>query len=244
MTDTKISLPGLASRWAVGMGLVTWRYLWSTIPLHRSEEEAEESAGPPPLSDEVDRRDLLAVTDGVGALFRRVFRVRIVDARLDARSLLRVLHEDMERFVPVEVVRLRDFAGDEGRLRVNDDFVVDMPGPWNGPVRVVHLDPTRLRLATRRGHLEAGQIEFRAQNAGPELVFEIEAWARPSGRASHLLYSRLRLAKEIQLNMWVRFCQSASRIAQGRIADGIEIRTFRCSSTDGRSAARAGASSA
>lgn len=48
------------------------------------------------------------------------------------------------------------------------------------------------------------------------LRFEIEAWARPSSEAVHVLYSCLQLAKEIQLNMWVRFCQSAARLAGGR----------------------------
>ncbi len=222
----RVSLPVLVSRWAIGMTLVTWRYLWSTTPLHRSEAELDTGERPPEIGDEVDRHDLLPAEEGVGQLFRRRFRVRIAEAELDAVALMRVVREDLERFVPTEVVRVRTHQR-PGELRVNDDFVVDMPGPWNGPVRVVCVESTLLRLATRRGHLEAGQIEFRAYDDDEELVFEIEAWARPSGRLSHLLYSHLRLAKEIQLNMWVRFCQSATRVAGGRLTRGVEIRTLR-----------------
>ncbi len=36
-----------------------------------------------------------------------------------------------------------------------------MPGPWDGPVLVVDQTPTSFRFATLKGHLEAGQIEFR-----------------------------------------------------------------------------------
>jgi hypothetical protein len=33
------------------------------------------------------------------------------------------------------------------------------------------------------------------------------------------------LAKEIQLNMWVRFCRSAADLAGGRVRGGVTIRT-------------------
>ena len=82
-----------------------------------------------------------------------------------------------------------------------------------------------MRLATLTGHLEAGEIEFRARPRGSRLRFEIEAWARPSTRIIYLLYSRLQLAKEIQLNMWVRFCQSAADLTGGRARGGVTIRT-------------------
>ena len=48
-------------------------------------------------------------------------------------------------------------------MEVGDEYVVRMPGPWDGPVRVVEVTPTSFRLATLDGHLEAGQIEFRAR---------------------------------------------------------------------------------
>ena len=30
---------GTVARWPVGMGLAFWRYLWRTMPLHRSDED-------------------------------------------------------------------------------------------------------------------------------------------------------------------------------------------------------------
>jgi hypothetical protein len=215
----------LLARWLVGMGLVSWRYLWSTTPLHRSEERQDEPRTPPPLPSSMERHGLQPWQSGVGPIYHRLFRVRVADPRCDAATLMHTVVSDLGSLVPREVVQVHEGAAADRRLRPGDDIVVDMPGPWNGPVRVVAADDQRLHLATRQGHLEAGQIEFRAYDDPPRLVFEIEAWARPADRAVRLLYSHLRLAKEIQLNMWVRFCEAVAEQAGGRPVDGIEIRT-------------------
>lgn len=220
-------LPILVFRWLVGMALVSWRYLWQTTPLHRRNLTDSNSRPPPDLPKGMDRQGLQPVHDGVGSMFHRLFRVEIADAQLDAADLMEQVLSDLGAHVPQEVVHIRPTTPAGRHPKQNQDFVVDMPGPWNGPVRVAHVDSHRLHLATLSGHLEAGQIEFRAYDQEPNIVFEIEAWARPSSRIVHLLYSRLRLAKEIQLNMWVRFCKAVVKTANGRPVDGIGITTYR-----------------
>lgn len=222
----RVSLVVLLSRWIVGMGLISWRYLWATTPLHRSEERLSTAQTPPPLPASVSGPGMQPWQSGVGPMYRRVFRVRVVGARQDAAALMRTVVGDLERLMPREVVRLHRGRAERRPLRPGDELVVDMPGPWNGPVRVVVADATRLQLTTRAGHLESGQIEFRAHDTDDHgLVFEIEAWSRAADRKVGLLYSRLRLAKEIQLNMWVRFCLAAARESGGRLQDGVEIQT-------------------
>jgi hypothetical protein len=221
----RLSPVALLSRWLLGMGLITWRYLWSTTPLHRSDRREDSPALPPPVPDDLDRAGLQPWQSGAGPIFHRVFRVEIADARRDAAALMRTVVADLGSLVPKEVVHVHEGEASERRLRPGDDIVVDMPGPWNGPVRVVAADDHRLHLVTRAGHLEAGQIEFRAYDDAPHVVFEIEAWARPASRAVQLLYAHLRLAKEIQLNMWVRFCLAAAQDLGGRPADGVRIDT-------------------
>jgi hypothetical protein len=124
--------------------------------------------------------------------------------------------------VPSEVTSVDK---DSDGLAVGDELTVRMPGPWDGPVRVVDRTETSFRLATLLNHMEAGQIEFRAWPRGSSLQFEIEAWARPGSPMVNLLYTHLRLAKEIQLNMWVRFCQGAAEVAGGRVRGGVTINT-------------------
>jgi hypothetical protein len=228
MSDVKTSSPRLVQRWAFGMALVSWRYLWQTTPLHRWERRESSPVRPPDIPDEVSSDRVQSWTVGVGDLYHRRFRVRVADAEMGATELMSAVTRDLSRFVPREVVHLHRGSSQGRPLRVNDDFVVDMPGPWNGPVRVAMVSATRLRLVTLAGHLEAGQIEFRAADEPPHLVFEVETWARSSSRLVHLMYSRLRLAKEIQLNMWLRFCTSAAAVSGGRIDDGVEIGTVVC----------------
>jgi len=104
--------------------------------------------------------------------------------------------------------------------------VVRMPGPWDGPVRVIDRTPRTFRLATLEGHLEAGQIEFRVTD-GDLMSFEIESWARSSNRYSNLLYHHVRMAKEVQLHMWISFLEGVVNVSGGRMTGGITIDTRR-----------------
>jgi uncharacterized protein (UPF0548 family) len=115
---------------------------------------------------------------------------------------------------------------------VGDEFVVRMPGPWDGPVRVVSVTPSSFRLVTLAGHLEAGQIEFTASRDGDMVVFDIESWARSGDRLSDLLYDRMRMAKEIQLHMWTSFLERVVRLAGGRMTGGVDIDTRRVDQPD------------
>src|SRR5579859_6505531 len=53
----------------------------------------------------------------------------------------------------------------------------------------------------------------------------LEAAAHRPGTLAALLYNRLRLAKEIQLDMWSHFCVRTAALAGGRPQGGITIRT-------------------
>ena len=102
-----------------------------------------------------------------------------------------------------------------------------MPGPWDGPVRVIDVRRRSFRLATLAGHLEAGQIEFRTRPERELLVFEIESWARSSTPLVNLLYYRLRMAKEVQAHMWISFLERVVDLSGGRMTGGVEIETDR-----------------
>lgn len=230
---TRPSVPVTMLRWSLGLGLVSWRYMWETLPLYRTESvETEGCCRPPALPDDLVTSAVQSSDDGVGSLFHRRFQVRVCQPALTAEQLMTAVTEDFGRFVPSEVVGIRRTSNEP--LQRGDEFVVQMPGPWNGPVVVVHTDATCLRLATLAGHLEAGQVQFRAIEHDDLLTFDIQAWARPSTRLVHLLYSRMRLAKEIQLNMWVRFSRAAAAAAGGGIIDGVQIVTHRAADMSDR----------
>jgi hypothetical protein len=223
-----VNLParaGIVLRWPLGLALVSWRYMWRTTPLHRSEETGTAADLPRPAGQDTepgDRRQGLSA--GAGLLLHRYYGVRIVRSSMTPPALMDKIAASLNRASP-EMAVFRHTRGRPGELRRGDELVVRMPGPWDGPVRVVHRDPTSFRLATLVGHLEAGEIEFRAAADGDALRFEIESWARAGDRLADLLYNRLRLAKEIQLNMWSHFCVRAAALAGGRLSGGVIIRT-------------------
>jgi Domain of unknown function (DUF1990) len=165
--------------------------------------------------------------DGAGLLFHRCYKTRIRDSAMSAEELMEKVKANPNRSAPTKFARFQLTQGDRGSLRVGDEFVVRMPGPWDGPVRVIDVRPRSFRLATLAGHLEAGQIEFRTRPERELLVFEIESWARSSTPLVNLLYHRLRMAKEVQAHMWISFLERVVELSGGRMTRGVEIQTER-----------------
>ena len=137
------------------------------------------------------------------------------------------LQASPDHAAPTEFATFKKVVGDEGEMRPGDEYVVRMPGPWDGPVRVVGVTPLCFRLLTLAGHLEAGQIVFRARGKSGEIEFEIESWARAGDRLSDLLYDRLRMSKEIQVHMWTSFLEQVIGSSGGTRDGRLEIRTRR-----------------
>lgn len=205
--------------------------MWRVTALHRTESRGDASDLPPELPADLVDDDVKLLGHGSGPLYHRRFAVGIADTDVDAAGLMDRVVTDLDDAAPSDVMSFRKLRGELGRLDVGDEYRVRMPAPWDGPVRVVHRDATSFRFVTLAGHLEAGQIEFRAVDADdgdrPALRFEIEAWSRAGDRLAQVLYHRLRVGKEIQLNTWVEFCLSTPRIAGGRRVGGITVDTRR-----------------
>jgi hypothetical protein len=221
-----------AALWPLGIGLTSWHYMWRTTPMHRSETAGSPEDDPPPLPEALAQHELQRLEDGVGPLFHRRYAACIRGATTSAEELVARIKADPNCVSPTEFARFHKVRGRDGMLRAGDEFVVRMPGPWDGPVRVAQVGPASFRLATLAGHLEAGQIQFSASQADGELRFCIESWARSGDRLSNLLYSHLRMAKEVQLHMWTSFLEKAAELAGGRLRGGIEIVTRRVEAVD------------
>jgi hypothetical protein len=199
--------------------------MWRTTPFHRSEVEgAWPDDAPPPLRP---GEELQPPEAGAGPLFHRVYQTRIRGSSLSPERVIAAMTSDLDRVAPTEFASFNKVRGREAMMAVGDEYVVRMPGPWDGPVRVVERTSTSFRFATLDGHLEAGQIEFSAREDGPMLEFRIESWARAGDRFSNLLYDRLRMSKEVQLHMWISVLERVAKLAGGRLTGGIEIRTRR-----------------
>lgn len=198
--------------------------------MHRREGSAALELPLPALLSypaEVSSAEVQGHQDGSGPLFHRQYRTRIRESRVGGIELMEKLQTDLNVASPTKFARFQLVVGEQGRLAVGDEYVVRMPGPWDGPVRVIDVSRCSFRLATLAGHLEAGQIEFRASSSETEVVFEIESWARSGSPLVNLLYHRLRMAKEVQAHMWMSFLERVVQLAGGHMTGGIDLATER-----------------
>ena len=217
-----------ASRWPLGIALTSWSYMWRTTPMHRREEAGTVGDdAPPDLPPDVSADEVQHAADGAGPLFHRRYAAVVREPRISPQALIERLAGDLNAVAPTEFAVFQKVHGADDGMAVGDEYVVRMAAPWDGPVRVVHRTPRSFRFATLDGHLEAGQIEFRAAPAPEGLRFEIESWARSGDRLSNLLYNHLRMAKEIQLHMWTSFLERVAKASGGRLTGGIDIHTRR-----------------
>jgi hypothetical protein len=223
---------GIVLRWPIGLLLITFRYIWRITAVYRVDEPGGPEDLPPTLPDGVERDGVQWFDEGFGPMLHRCYTARAADPRVGPEQAVTRLAADPNWAAPEDAAVFVKTRGEGERMEVGDEYVVRMPGPWDGPVRVVHRTPTSFRLATLAGHLEAGEIEFRARcergdSGDDELVFEIESWARAGDRVSHLLYNKLLLAKEIQLNLWTETCLGVVRNSGGRLRGGVRVHTRR-----------------
>jgi Domain of unknown function (DUF1990) len=217
-----------AARWPVGVALTSWRYMWRTTPINRSERPGSwPEDAPPPLPDGVVDDQVQRLRDGTGPLFHRRYLALIRGALVSPEELMAGLQRNPDCAAPTEFATFKKTAGKADSMRPGDEYVVRMPGPWDGPVRVVEVSPRCFGLMTLEGHLEAGQIAFRASGGDGRIEFEIESWARSGDRLSDLLYDRLRMSKEVQLHMWTSFLERVIRLSGGTRAGGLRIDTRR-----------------
>jgi hypothetical protein len=202
--------------WGLGMGLALWRHATSQLRIER--RHSVRPGRDPGLADrpvpghpgDVQRR-----ADGWGPSFRRRYSIRVARPRRSPEALIDAVARDPNVAAPFEVGRFVKTAGRLGEMCEGDEYLVWMPGPWNGPVRVADRSPHSFRLATLDGHMEAGEIEFRAREDDGALVFEIESAARSGSRPFGLVYGPLRVAREAQLYMWAQFCRTVASMAGG-----------------------------
>jgi hypothetical protein len=209
------------------MGITTARYLTHRVPLYRRNRRPGCEVETPDLQRELpgDPSTVQRADEGVGPLYHRRYEIAFVDADLGCEEIIQHLREDPNTATPTEVSRFERVGDDTDRpLDVGDEMVVRLPGPWNGPVRVIEATTTSFRLATLKGHMEAGEISFTAsENERGWTVFAIESWARCGDELFDLLYHRLAIARELQLHMWAHFCESVVRIAGGIAMTNVEL---------------------
>src|SRR4051812_15818408 len=141
--------------WPVGVTWTAWHYLWRILPVWRSEVPGTRlEDGPPPVPAGVETDGLQQPEDGSGPLFHRLYTGAVAAPGTPAAKLMARLSGDPNVVAPSRLARFKKTRGVDGAMRVGDEFVVRMPGPWDGPIRVLETTSSSFRFGTLDGHLE------------------------------------------------------------------------------------------
>jgi hypothetical protein len=171
-----------------------------------------------------------AISDGAGPRYHRVYGIDLPVSFESAAESMRKVMLDPNSFSPKLIATFEKTLGEPGELRVGDEFIVHISGPWNGPVRVSEVGETSFSLVTLNGHIEAGQIQFRLVRKDEDRSrFEIESITRSKDQIVDFVYDKLRFAQFAQTEMWGLFCKSVASDAVGETAKDlrVEVRTER-----------------
>ena len=189
-----------------------------------------EQPEPVPVAAQGGDLPLQLTHDGAGPLFHRRYRVDIAHPQQSIEALMQRIRADLNLCSPTYLARFEKVKGDPADMVVGDDYFIHIPGPWNGPVRVIDVTPTSFSLLTLEGHLEAGEIRLRFvphPEIDDAIRFEILSWARSRNLLVDLAYDKLHLAQMAQTNMWVHFCQRVVEESGGERIGEIDVITER-----------------
>ncbi len=218
----------LAAGSAVGAWL--WRRWGFPVRVEEREVTHAPDAPPVPTPNPPGRRPVQHEEDGTGARFHRRYEVDVDQTTKTPEDLIACIGANIQAYVPDEFAAFHKVVGEEGHLEVGDEYHITIRSPWDGPVRVVEVEPRRFTLATLEGHMEAGQIRFAATDH-PEregaLRFSIESWARSRDGAVDFVYDDLGLAKKAQQAMWTFFCERVADDCGGQRMEEVRVITER-----------------
>jgi uncharacterized protein (UPF0548 family) len=205
------------------------------VPMHVRELEVANAQIMPhaiPIAALQGEMPVQLLNRGVGPIYVRSYQVDIKNPKLDPETLMQHIVEDINTFSPSELAQFRKTKGDDTRLAVGDEFFVHITGPWNGPVRVIQVNPTSFSFVTLKGHLEAGEISFSVMEH-PEIPdairFRIQSWARSSNRITDWFYRTLGISQFAQTTMWSYFCQQVVKASGGELLGNIEVMSHKTS---------------
>jgi hypothetical protein len=182
------------------------------------------------MSDSASSKPEQPAATGSGPLLERRYFIDVTRASKSPAQLMAEVQADVPRFSPEALADFKRKNGDEGPIKVSDEFHITILGPWNGSVRVTDVGTTSFELITLEGHPEAGRIRFEAHylNDSPDILrFEIRSSARSRDGLVAFAYDTLGGGKLLQEATWTEFCRRVAQASGGQALHDVVVETFR-----------------
>ena len=125
--------------WPIGIAVVSWRYLWRTTPLHRSEGPGTRADLPDPAYGPGGQARQQTLEMGVGLMLHRSYAVRITGSSMTPAALVDLVAARLNQVSP-EMAVFRKTRGTASALRLGDEFL-DLVFPFIGRIGVQQLPP-------------------------------------------------------------------------------------------------------
>lgn len=198
------------------------------VDRHESHVDRLSEAPPAPKNHpNLQHRD-----SGVGPIIMRTYEVDIVDPVLQAADLMSDFRTDPNQFNSSLVAGFVHDDSPARNLSVDSELVVELPGPWNGPCAIDHIDTTTVLMATLDGHMEAGHIRFRTVDTNDGYTFQIRSWARAGDAGFAAIHLGIPIGKELQTAMWCAMCERAVKVSGGTRRGSIRVSTEQLKPSD------------
>ena len=167
---------------------------------------------------------------GSGPLLERRYFIDVARARKSPAQLMAEVQADIPSFSPEALADFKKKAGDDGPVRIGDEFHITILGPWNGCVRVTEVSATSFEFITLEGHPEAGRIRFEVHylDESPDVLrFEIRSAARSRDGLVAFAYDTIGGGKLMQKATWTEFCRRVAAASGGQALHDVVVETFR-----------------
>ena len=182
------------------------------------------------MSDSASNHPEQPASTGSGPLLERRYFLDVARPRQSPAQLMAAVQADVPHFSPDALANFKKKAGDDGPIKVGDEFHISILGPWNGSVRVTDVGATFFEFVTLEGHPEAGRIRFEAHylDGSPDVLrFEISSSARSRDGLVAFAYDTLGGGKLMQEATWTEFCHRVAAASGGKALGIVIVETFR-----------------
>ncbi|GAB3871120.1 DUF1990 family protein [Hymenobacter segetis] len=182
------------------------------------------------MSDSNAKHSEQPASTGSGPLLERRYFIDLARARKSPAQLMAEVQADVPRFSPDALANFTKKDGEDGRLKVGDEFSITILGPWDGCVRVTEVSATSFEFITLEGHPEAGCIRFETHylDESPDVLrFEIRSSARSRDGLVAFAYDTLGGGKLMQEATWTEFCRRVAAASGGHALADVVVETFR-----------------
>jgi RHS repeat-associated protein len=161
---------------------------------------------------------------GVGPIILRIFTTGAMRNARRATEVIGGVKRDINRFSTVpgffgnfspSDTPFKCVAGPNcGEITQNNIYSIDGPFAFNPYVKATTVTNDSFEFTTMKGHPEAGQVKFSANDLAAGTLFSIRVWGHPSTRANSILYG---LAGHwTQTQIWENFVENVRTFATSR----------------------------